>query len=319
MLSDLGLIGKQTLEKEAAALKAFAEQLDSNFDKSCEKIFSCEGTIIISGMGKSGLVAKKWTSTLASTGTKAYFLNPADAQHGDLGLLQARDLLIALSYSGETVELDPVLRHAKDLKVFIIGVTGNPTSTLAKQSDLVLDVTLEEEACPLNLAPTTSSTLMIALGDALAVTLMRMRNFKEEDFAKLHPGGSLGRRLWLKVEDLMHSGSAMPLVESHQPFEEVLIEMTKKHLGIAIVMENKSVVGIITDGDLRRCFQKGLKSPNATQMMTAHPKTIAKTALAVAARQILEKHSIHHLIVVDDNEESVGVIHLDDLLKAKVL
>jgi arabinose-5-phosphate isomerase len=229
-------------------------------------------------------------------------------------------LLIALSFSGETEELGYVLQHAKENQIPIIGVTGNPQSSLAKQTQPVLSVHVPEEACPLGLAPTTSTTLMMAMGDALAVTLMQMRGFTETDFARLHPGGSLGKRLWLRVERLMHEGDAIPKVLANDSLEKVLVEMTQKRLGLAVVMQAETILGLITDGDLRRYFQKqGInKNAIASDLMTKTPVQISPKALAVEAREVMEKKSIQHLLVTDQNR-LVGVIHMQDLLRAKVL
>jgi arabinose-5-phosphate isomerase len=309
------------VEKEAKALASLVDSIDESFARACEVIFNCRGAVLLTGMGKSGLVARKWFATFLGTGTKAYFLNPAEASHGDLGLVRPEDVLIALSYSGETEELGYVLRHARECGVNSIGVTGNPASSLARQVSLVLPVRLSEEACPLGLAPTTSTTMMMALGDALAVTLMQMRGFTEQDFARLHPGGSIGRRLWLRVEELMHKEDAIPRVGPGDKWEDVLVEMTRKCLGLAVVMEGERVLGVITDGDLRRCFQaKRVTSKSiAEELMTRHPKTIPSSALAVQAAELMEKTSINHLLVVDGPHRLAGVLHLQDLLRAKVL
>jgi arabinose-5-phosphate isomerase len=321
MNSDLLLIGRRAIEKEAQALAALAPTLGADFVEACSLIFKCRGTILLTGMGKSGLVARKWASTFSSTGTKSYFIDPAEAPHGDLGILHESDLVIALSFSGETEELGYVLRHAKELGLTTIGVTGKPQSSLARQTSLVLSLELSEEACPLGLAPTTSTTLMMALGDALAVTLIQMRGFTEKDFARLHPGGSLGRKLWLRVESLMHSGDSIPTVAVDAVLENVLVEMTRKRLGLAVVMTGREIAGVITDGDLRRYFQKnGLNSKTrAADILTANPKMISANALAVEARELMERNSIHQLLITDDERRLVGVIHLQDLLHAKVL
>lgn len=321
MENDLVLIGRNTLRKEAEALSAYVSTLDTNFSKACEMIYSCQGTVILTGMGKSGLVARKWFSTFLSTGTKSYFINPAEASHGDLGIIRPGDILIALSYSGETAELSYVLRHAREIGIPIIAVTGNVLSSLSKQANLTLSVYLSEEACPLGLAPTTSTTLMMALGDAVATVQMKMRGFTEKDFGRLHPGGSLGRKLWLRVNELMHKEDALPIVSPDSSLENVLMEMTKKRLGITAVVENSKVVGIITDGDLRRYFQKNKlgKDAKAVDLMSKNPKTIDAKALAVEAREMMEQNRIHHLIIQDSNQKLLGVLHLDDLLKNKVL
>jgi arabinose-5-phosphate isomerase len=321
MNSDLLIVGRRAIAQEAQALAGLVDRLDESFVNACELIFRCQGTVLLTGMGKSGLVARKWASTFASTGTHAYFINPAEAPHGDLGILRKGDLVVALSYSGETDELGYVLRHAREEGVETIGVTGNPKSSLARQSSLMLSVELSEEACPLGLAPTTSTTVMMALGDALAVTLMQLRGFTENDFARLHPGGALGRKLWLRVEAMMHTGPQLPLVSSDSRLEEVLVEMTRKRLGLAIVGEGKKVAGVITDGDLRRYFQShGMRAETtASDLMTRHPKAISAQALAVEARELMEKNSIQQLLVLDGAGTLLGVIHLQDLLHAKVL
>jgi arabinose-5-phosphate isomerase len=322
MNSDWLLIGKHTLEKEAGALKAFASELGESFVTTCEWIFACKGTVLLTGMGKSGIVARKWSSTFSSTGTKSYFINPAEAPHGDLGILRAGDLLIALSASGETEELGHILRHAVDSQIKRIGITTNSRSSFASDVDLILSVPVAQEACPLGLAPTTSTTLMMALGDALAVVLMKMRGWTEEKFARLHPAGALGRRLWLRVKELMHQGDEIPRVSPGAGFGDVLVEMTQKRLGLAVVMEKNRVVGIITDGDLRRFFQKKTVVPSAQakDLMTTRPKCIHSGALAVEARRLMEENKIQHLLVIDElGNELSGVIHLHDLLRAKVV
>ncbi len=321
MNPDLLLTGKRTIQKEIFALQQYVETLDESFVAAAETIFGCRGTVLLTGMGKSGLVARKWASTFSSTGTKSYFINPAEAPHGDLGIIHSQDVLVALSLSGETKELDYLISYARERGLQTIGITGNGNSSLARQSSILLIVHLSEEACPLGLAPTTSTTIMMALGDAFAVTLMQMRGFTSDDFARLHPGGSLGRRLWLRVEELMHTGEAIPRVSPNDPLEHVLIEITRKCLGHAVVMDGERIVGLITDGDLRRFFQlkKGSEMATAAQMMTRNPKTISSRALAVEAREMMEKNSIHQLIIVDFKNQLAGVIHLHDLLRAKVL
>lgn len=323
MANDIINFGKETLRQEAQALSVFVDCLDENFATACGAILDCKGTVVVTGMGKSGLVGRKWASTFASTGTKAYFLNPAEASHGDLGILRPDDILIALSLSGETEELGVVLRHAADTSVRSIGVTGNLVSSLARRTDIVLNVLPSPEACPLGLAPTTSTTLMMALGDALAVALMKMRGFTERDFARLHPGGTLGRRLWLRVAELMHHGEAIPAVAPQSPLEVVLLEMTRKRLGLAVVFSGGKVAGVITDGDLRRFFQKATSetkaAATAADLMTPGPKTISADALAEEARETFAAHKIQHLLVVDSTGELVGVLHLQDLMRARVV
>lgn len=313
--------GKLALEKEATALSSFVDSIDTKFALACEKIFSCQGTVLLTGIGKSGLIARKWASTFASTGTKAYFINPAEASHGDLGIMHPNDLLISLSYSGETEELGTIVRHAKDSGVYRIAVTGNRDSSLAKQSDLSLSVFTSQEVCPLNLAPTTSTTLMVALGDALAVTLMQIRGFTERDFARLHPGGSLGRKLWLKVKDLMHSGDSIPKVSPEDGWQDILLTMTEKRLGLAVVIEHEKVLGVITDGDIRRFIQSGKlhEKSSARDVMTTEPKFVSENSLVVDAREIVEQNSVQQLLVQNHEGRLTGVIHVYDLLKKKVL
>lgn len=319
--SEIISLGKSALEKEASALASFVDSIDSNFASACEKILNCRGTVLLTGIGKSGLIARKWASTFASTGTKAYFINPAEASHGDLGIMHSADLLISLSYSGETEELGTIVRHAKEFGISRIAVTGNQDSSLAQQSDLTLSVFTSKEVCPLNLAPTTSTTLMVALGDALAVTLMQLRGFTERDFARLHPGGSLGRRLWLRVKDLMHSGESIPKVNQEENWQNVLLTMTEKRLGLAVVMDGERVLGVITDGDLRRFIQLGKMHQNARakEIMTTQPKFIMENSLVVDAREIVEKNSVQQLLVQNQEGQLTGVIHVYDLLKKKVL
>jgi arabinose-5-phosphate isomerase len=322
MTSDLILTGRKAIAQEAHALQIFGQSLDATFEDACHLLLNCEGTVLLTGMGKSGLVARKWASTFLSTGTRAYFINPAEAPHGDLGILRDKDILVALSYSGETEELGAILRHASDSGIKTIGVTGNPASSLAKAADIVISVKLSEEACPLNLAPTTSTTVMMALGDALSITLMQKKGFTERDFARLHPGGSLGKRLWLKVSALMHSGGEIPRVDLNDTLERVLVEMTQKRLGCAVVEGHDLVHGIITDGDLRRFFQRNGRvgdSARAADLMTPSPRVISGDALAVEAREVMEKHAIHQLVVNSADGKLLGILHLDDLLRAKVI
>lgn len=319
--NDLVLLGRRTIQKEAEALASFVHQIDEDFSKACEMILQCQGTVLLTGMGKSGLVARKWSSTFSGTGTKSYFINPAEASHGDLGIVRSGDVLIALSNSGETEELSYVLRYVKELGIPLIAVTGNPESSLAKRSSLILSVHLSEEACPLGLSPTTSTTLMMALGDAIAVTLMQMRGFTEADFARLHPGGSLGRRLWLRVGELMHRGSEIPRNHPQDKIEKVLLEMTQKCLGMSVVVDGETIVGVVTDGDLRRYFQTHSFNPEATasDLMTKNPKRISSQSLALEARELMEKSSIHNLIIVDEYDKLQGVLHIHDLMRKKVM
>ncbi len=321
MQSDLVLTGRRTLRQEAEALASMVDTLDEAFAQTCELLFACKGAVVLTGMGKSGLVARKWASTFLSTGTKAYFLNPAEASHGDLGLLRSEDVLVALSLSGETQELRPVLNFARESAVACVAVTQNPQSSMGEGAAIVLPVQVREEACPLGLAPTTSTTLMMALGDAVAITLMQMRGFSEKDFARYHPGGSLGRRLWLRVGELMHTGEKVARVAPDTGIQDVLLEMTRKCLGLAVVLDGNEVRGIITDGDLRRAFQnRGFQAElRAEDILTAHPKRIRQSSLAADAAEIMTRNSIQQLLIDDDAGNFVGVVHLYDLLRAKVV
>lgn len=300
---------------------AYSQDLTEVFSQVCEKLLSVKGTVLLTGMGKSGIVARKWSSTFSSTGTRAYFINPAEAPHGDLGLLHAQDILIVLSNSGETEELSFILHYAREKGIPIISVTQNKNSSLAFKSDLVLEIPTQGEACPMNLAPTTSTTIMMALGDALAVSLMQSKNFSEQDFALLHPGGTLGKRYALKVKQLMHVGDRIPLVQETTSLSQVLMEMTEKMLGFTVVEKAEKEYGVITDGDLRRFFQKcGLReSAFASELMTSFPKSVSSEALAHEARALMEVNKIQQLLVFDDEKKLVGVIHFHDLLKAKVI
>lgn len=313
-------IGKEAIQQEAGALESLADCLDNGFAQACELLFHCTGTVVLTGMGKSGLVARKWAATFMSTGTRAYFLSPAEASHGDLGLLREGDALVALSASGETEELLPVIRFAKESGVPCVAVTQNPQSFLARNASVFLPLQIQEEACPLGLAPTTSTTLMMALGDAVAIVLMRRKGFSEKDFARLHPGGSLGRRLHLQVSTLMHTGEKIPRVPMEMPMSEVLLEMTRKCLGLAVVMHGEEVHGVITDGDLRRAFQGRAMNGRlqASELATTHPKTISESALASEAAERMAQNSIQQLLVKNVDDKLVGVIHLFDLLRAKV-
>ncbi len=315
--------GKRVLAIEARAITNLIDRLDHRFAKAVDLLFHCQGKVVVSGMGKSGLIGTKIAATLASTGTPAFFLHPAEGIHGDLGMLARKDLLIAISNSGETDEVLKLLPSVKRLGVPVIALTGRPQSTLAKNSDVALDVSVSEEACPLGLAPTASTTATLALGDALAIALLQRRGFKEEDFAQFHPGGTLGRRLLLKVRDLMHQGEAIPRVPHTASLREAILEMTSKKLGMTTVTEaDGRLRGVITDGDLRRFLERGIDwtSSRAGDVASKNPKTITPDDLAARGVQIMERHSITALIVVGgENQEVVGVLHLHDLLKSGVV
>ena len=315
---------KRVLRVEAQSLLDLAGRIDENFSRAVELLYHCKGKVVLMGMGKSGLVGRKIASTFASTGTPSFFLHPAEGLNGDFGMLAKEDLIIAISNSGETRELLEVLPLIKRYGNRLITLTGNMTSTLAKSGDVNLDIHVKEEADPLGLAPTSSTTATLALGDALAVALMGKRDFKKEDFAILHPGGVLGKKLLLKVEDLMHVGKAFPMVSEKALMKDAVFEITSKRLGVTAVCNTEGhLVGVITDGDLRRAIEKfrDLFNRKASEVMTRNPKWIEKDALAAKAVQRMEEYSITSLFVFDKagDKVSVGIIHLHDLLKAGVV
>ena len=314
--------GRRVLEIEARAIAGLIGRLDQRFSDAVDLLYACAGKVVVSGMGKSGLIGQKIAATLASTGTPAFFLHPAEGIHGDLGMVAKRDTLIALSNSGETEEVLKLLPFVKRLSVPVIALTGRPQSTLAKNSEVVLDVSVAEEACPMGLAPTASTTAALAMGDALAIALLEKRGFKEEDFAEFHPGGALGRRLLLKVCDVMHRGEAMPRVAGGASVRDAILEMTSKKLGMTTVLDEQNrLVGVITDGDLRRCLEKGIdvSTVKAADVASRSPKTIEHEALAARAVQIMEQFAITSLVVLDERRTLVGVIHLHDLLKSGIV
>ncbi len=312
---------KRVIRVEAEALTALAESLDGEFEKAVRMILDAHGRVVVTGMGKSGLICQKIASTMASTGTPAFFLHPAEGIHGDLGMIMKGDVVIAVSHSGETEEVLRILPVIKRLGAQLIAMSGNRNSTLARSGDVYLDIAIKEEACPLGLAPTASTTATLAMGDALAVALLVERGFKAEDFALFHPGGSLGKKLLLRVEDLMHRDTAIPLVSTDTLMREALFEITSKGLGIAGVTNEKgSLVGVITDGDLRRALEKGVDIINmaAGELMVRNPKRIEAGELAAKALQRMEQFAITSLFVFESmtDEKPVGIIHLHDLLKA---
>jgi arabinose-5-phosphate isomerase len=317
---------KRVLRIEAEAVMALIDRIDERFEKAVKIILNCKGRVVVTGMGKSGLIGKKIAATLASTGTPALFLHPAEGIHGDLGMVTRGDAVIALSNSGETEEIARMLPSLKRLGIKIIALTGNAESTLAKNSDVVIEVGVKEEACPLGLAPTASTTATLAMGDALAVVLLDQRGFKEEDFACFHPGGALGKKLLLRVRDLMHTGDAVPVVTEQTLIKDAIYEISSKKMGVtAVVNSSGKLVGVISDGDLRRWMEKteksgeNLLSKEARDIMTKKPKTANKDSLAAEAVALMEKNSITCLIVATSSAEPEGVIHLHDLLKAGVV
>ena len=311
--------GREVLHIEAEAVAALQNRVDENFVKAVETICACRGRIVVTGMGKSGIVGRKIVSTLNSTGTPALFLHPSDAVHGDLGMIRKEDVVICISKSGDTAELRALLVLFRRIGVPIIGMVGNTNSQLAQEVDIVLDVSVKEEACPHDLTPTASTTATLAFGDALAMALLAKRNFTAEEFALYHPGGNLGKRLLLKVEEMMIKGDAIPKVKKDIPVRDAILEMTSKRLGATCVVDgNDTLVGIITDGDLRRMLQKttDVSHVSAEMAMTRHPKAITKDTLAAVALQEMEAHNITQLIVVDHEHHPIGMIHLHDLVKA---
>lgn len=313
---------RRVLRIEAEAIRGLAERLDDSFVRALDLLQGCGGRVVLTGMGKSGLVARKIAATLASTGCPALFLHPAEGVHGDLGMVVRDDIVLAVSNSGETEELIQLLPAFKRLGVSLISLVGNPRSTLARLSDVVLDVGVAEEACPMNLAPTASTTAALAMGDALAVALLERRGIREEDFALVHPGGTLGRKLLLKVEDLMHRGSDVPRVHQELTMREAIPVISGKRLGMTAVTDGEErLTGIITDGDLRRALQRwpDLLERRVVEVMTRRPKCIGKGELAAKAVQMMERHAITSLLIVDEAGRVEGVIHLHDLLRAGVV
>jgi arabinose-5-phosphate isomerase len=314
---------RRVIRVEADALSAMADRIDESFERAIDVIVGSPGRVIVSGMGKSGLVGQKIASTMASTGTPAFFLHPAEGIHGDLGMIMKGDVVIAISNSGETEEILRILPSIKRLGAHLIAMSGNPTSNLARSSDVFLDVSVSEEACPLGLAPTASTTATLAMGDALAVALLVKRGFKAEDFAIFHPGGALGKKLILRVEDLMHSGEAIPLVQEDAVMKDALFVITAKGLGVTGVCDsNGALKGVITDGDLRRALEKGfaILNQHASEIMKSGPLRIKRSELAAAALQIMEQRAITSLFVFENDHISTpcGIIHLHDILKSGI-
>lgn len=312
----------RVLDIEAKAITGLKSYINQDFNDACQLFFNTRGRVIVSGMGKSGHIGNKIAATLASTGTPAFFVHPGEASHGDLGMITQSDVVLALSNSGETEEILKLLPVLKRLGIAIIAMTGNPDSTLAKLADIHLCARVEQEACPLGLAPTASTTAALALGDAIAVALLEARGFSADDFALSHPGGSLGRRLLLRLEDVMHAGEALPLVHQQVSLKEALLEISRKGLGMtAIVDDNGKLAGLFTDGDLRRVLDQQVDLHKATiaSLMTRNCITAKPAMLAAEALQIMEQRKINGLIVVNEQQEPVGALNMHDLLKAGVL
>ena len=311
--------GKEVIRIEAAAVAALEKKIDSRFSAAVEMIYESKGRVVITGMGKSGLVARKIVATMNSTGTAAIFLHPSDAVHGDLGMVRKEDVVICISKSGDTEEIREILPLLRRIGVKVIAMVGSRKSSLGTQSDLVLDISVKEEACPHDLAPTASTTVTLALGDALAIALLEKHNFTKEDFAMFHPAGSLGKQLLLKIEEIMVSGGDVPLVQESVSLSEAIYVMTSKRLGATCVVNADGVLtGIIVDGDLRRLLGRmtNVADVKAKDAMTKNPKTIRNNVLAVSALESMEEYSITQLVVVDADHKPVGMVHLHDLVKA---
>ena len=312
----------EVLATEARAINALAARLDQTFVACVERVLACPGHLVVTGMGKSGHIGHKIAATLASTGTPAFFVHPAEASHGDLGMIRREDLLLALSNSGETEELIRLLPVIKRLGVGLIAMTGRPDSSLARHADLHLDTSVDQEACPLGLAPTASTSAQLALGDALAVALLEARGFTADDFARSHPGGKLGRRLLLSTADVMHAGKDLPRVGSSATVAEAIFEMTRSRLGMCAVLdEGEVLVGVLTDGDLRRHVEEltDIRTHPVTAVMTRNPRTVAAHELAAAAVDIMQSHRIQGLLVTDEGGRLVGALNFQDLLQAGVV
>lgn len=310
-----------TIDIEIDAIKALKPRVDASFSKACELMLHCKGRVVVTGMGKSGHIGHKIAATLASTGTPAFFVHPGEASHGDLGMITSQDVVLALSNSGTTAEVLTIVPLIKRMGAQLISMTGNPNSALAQASEAHLDASVSREACPHDLAPTSSTTVCLVLGDALAVSLLEARGFTAEDFAFSHPGGALGRKLLLKVSDIMSKGAEIPFVYDDALTKEALYEMSAKGLGMTTILnQDGSLLGIFTDGDLRRCLdmEHDLKTTPITQLMTSKCKTIGPDLLAVEALNMMEKSTITSLVVTDKNRKPVGVIHMHQILKAGV-
>ncbi len=318
----LRALGRAVIETETAAVAALADRIGEDFSRACRLMLECDGRVVVLGMGKSGHIGSKIAATLASTGTPAFFVHPGEASHGDLGMITPRDLVLALSNSGETEELLTILPLIKRLGVPLIALTGRPGSTLARAATVNIDVSVEKEACPLGLAPTASTTAALAMGDALAIALLETRGFTAEDFALAHPGGTLGRRLLLRIDDIMHTGDDVPRVSGDAPLTEALSEMTRKGLGMtAVVDATERVIGIFTDGDLRRAIDRefSLHRTPVADLMTRNCKTVRRGLLAAEALAIMEASKINGLLVVDEEDRLVGALGMHDLLRAGVV
>lgn len=320
--TDILKLGRYVLAIEAQGIRGLIDRLDDSFVRAHDAILRCKGRVVVTGMGKSGHIGSKIASTLASTGTPAFFMHPGEASHGDLGMITGDDVVVALSNSGESNEIAAILPALKRRGVTIIALTGNHDSTLAREADIHLDAAVDKEACPLNLAPTSSTTAALALGDALAVALLDTRGFKPEDFAMHHPGGALGRKLLVHVEDVMRTGEALPMVNRNARLSDALLEMSKKGLGMtAVVDDEMHVIGVFTDGDLRRTLEKtiDIRTASIESVMTRHPRTISAKKLAAEAAQIMQAQKILVMLVTDDENHLIGAFNMHELLRAGVV
>jgi arabinose-5-phosphate isomerase len=319
---DLRRLAERVLRLEAEAILGLIPKLDARFDRAVELLHGCTGRVIVTGIGKSGLIGRKIAATLASTGTPAYFLHPAEGVHGDIGMVARGDVVLALSNSGETDEILAIVPVLKRFGVPIVLLTGSPTSPLARQCEVVLDVSVPEEACPMNLAPTSSTTAALAMGDALAMVLLELRGLRPEDYAALHPRGTLGWRALFRVSDLMLTGDAVPVVADGTPMREVIVEMTRKRKGITTVVDAAGrLVGVVTDGDLRRLYLRDtpIDALTAGEVATREAKTIRADDLAAKALEVMETWQITSLVIVDEEGRPIGLIHMHDILKAKIV
>ncbi|MGY0634861.1 KpsF/GutQ family sugar-phosphate isomerase [Luteimonas sp. A478] len=321
--SDFAANGRRVIEIEIDALRAVGDRLDGAFSDACERILACQGRVVCTGMGKSGHIARKIAATLASTGTPAFYVHPGEAGHGDLGMITDADVVLALSYSGESDEIMMMLPGLRRQGNVLIAMTGRPGSSLGRESDVHLDVSVPAEACPLSLAPTSSTTASLAVGDALAVALLNARGFTADDFARSHPAGALGRKLLLRIDDVMHGGDDVPRVAEEATLAEALLEISRKRLGLTAVVDAEGrLLGLFTDGDLRRTLadeRVDVRTTRVSEVMTRTPVTIASDALAVEAARLMETHKINGLLVVDADGHVVGALNIHDLLRARVV
>ena len=314
-------LGLAVIETEAQAVFELTQRIDSRFERACELLLACKGRIVVTGMGKSGHIGKKLASTFSSTGSPAFFMHPGEASHGDLGMITRQDVVVAISHSGNTHEISTLLPLLKRLEVPLIALTGNHDSILAKTADVHLDVSIKQEACPLGLAPTTSTTVSLVMGDALAISLLQARGFSAEDFALSHPGGALGKRLLLRIDELCHQGDQVPVTNEKATIREALVEVTDKKLGMTCVVDNQGyLLGVYTDGDIRRTLTRkyDINITRLSEVMTKNCQTIHKGMLAAEALALMQKHTITSLVVIDENNKPHAVLHLHDLLRAGV-